>query len=86
MASQTFITCHYCVLTHCCIVFSLHVGVGIDGLNSSGKLAELKVQNGPVMWVDSADSQPCIGTAGNLQWSIKANGKLFHSGLPHQVI
>jgi acetylornithine deacetylase len=74
------------MLLYCCTIVILHVGVGIDGLNSSGKLAELKVQNGPVMWVDSADSQPCIGTAGNLQWSIKANGKLFHSGLPHQVI
>jgi acetylornithine deacetylase len=38
------------------------------------------------MWVDSADSQPCIGTAGNLQWSIRAHGKLFHSGLPHEAI
>lgn len=61
-------------------------GIGIDGLNSCGKLEELGIKNGPILWVDSADSQPCIGTAGNLQWSIKAHGKLFHSGLPHKAI
>ncbi|CAM9467110.1 unnamed protein product [Phaeothamnion confervicola] len=61
-------------------------GVGIDGLNSSGRLEELGLKRGPILWVDSADSQPCIGTAGNLQWSLKATGKLFHSGLPHLAI
>lgn len=59
--------------------------IGVDGLHSSGKLDELGIQNGPIFWVDSADSQPCVGTAGNMQWTIKANGKLFHSGLPHMV-
>ncbi|CAM9110058.1 unnamed protein product [Discosporangium mesarthrocarpum] len=61
-------------------------GVGVDGLHSSGKLDELGIKNGPIFWVDSADSQPCVGTVGNMQWSIKANGKLFHSGLPHMAI
>ncbi|CAM9217788.1 unnamed protein product [Chrysoparadoxa australica] len=61
-------------------------GVGVDGLHSSGKLDELNLKSGPVFWVDSADSQPCIGTAGNLQWTLKATGKLMHSGLPHNGI
>ncbi|CAN0024982.1 unnamed protein product [Ascophyllum nodosum] len=62
------------------------VGVGVDGLHSSGKLDELGINKGPIFWVDSADSQPCVGTVGNLQWTMKANGKLFHSGLPHMAI
>lgn len=61
------------------------VDIGVDGLHSSGKLDELGINRGPIFWVDSADSQPCVGTVGNMQWTIKANGKLFHSGLPHMV-
>lgn len=57
----------------------------MDGLHSSGKLNDLGISRGPIFWVDSADSQPCVGTVGNMQWMIKANGKLFHSGLPHMV-
>mmetsp|Transcript_2757 Transcript_2757/g.9694 ORF Transcript_2757/g.9694 Transcript_2757/m.9694 type:complete len:428 (-) Transcript_2757:165-1448(-) len=59
-------------------------GVGVDGLVEAGKLEFIK--NGPVIWVDSADSQPCIGTAGAMMWHLKAIGKLFHSGLPHKGI
>jgi hypothetical protein len=58
--------------------------VGVDMLVKEGKLDHLK--NGPVFWCDSADSQPCIGTAAAIQWTIKANGYLFHSGLPHKGI
>ncbi|KAI9915611.1 hypothetical protein PsorP6_008068 [Peronosclerospora sorghi] len=47
----------------------------------SGKLDFIK--NGPVIWVDFSDSQPCIGTAGVISLTLKATGKLFHSGLPH---
>lgn len=57
----------------------------MDGLHSSGKLDELGISKGPIFWVDSADSQPCVGTVGNMQWMMKATGKLFHSGLPHMV-
>ena len=38
------------------------------------------------MWVDCADSQPCIGTAGAITWHLTANGHRFHSGLPHKGI
>ncbi|KDO31395.1 hypothetical protein SPRG_04012 [Saprolegnia parasitica CBS 223.65] len=56
-------------------------GVGVETLMASGAIDFLK--NGPVLWVDCSDSQPCIGTAGSLTWTLKATGKLFHSGLPH---
>jgi acetylornithine deacetylase len=59
-------------------------GVGVDQVVERGEIDELK--GGPVFWVDSADSQPCLGTAGALQWHLKANGRLFHSGLPHRGI
>lgn len=59
-------------------------GVGVDQLAREGYLDILK--NGPVFWVDAADSQPCIGTAGSSQWELKVQGKLFHSGLPHKGI
>jgi acetylornithine deacetylase len=60
---------------------SSFVGIGVEQLAKEGYLDELK--NGPLFWIDAADSQPCIGTAGNLQWRMKVTGKLFHSGLPH---
>lgn len=59
-------------------------GVGIDGLMKAGKLDSLK--NGPIIWIDCADSQPCIGTAGVIPWHLTVNGHLFHSGLPHKGI
>jgi acetylornithine deacetylase len=59
-------------------------GVGVDVCVEKGFIDNLK--NGPVFWVDSADSQPCVGTAGALQWHLKATGRLFHSGLPHKGI
>ena len=34
-------------------------GVGVDKLVEVGKLDHIK--NGPIFWVDSADSQPCMG-------------------------
>eukprot|EP01095_Lingulamoeba_sp_RSL-Kostka_P003418 TRINITY_DN143_c0_g4_i1.p1 TRINITY_DN143_c0_g4~~TRINITY_DN143_c0_g4_i1.p1 ORF type:complete len:447 (-),score=183.82 TRINITY_DN143_c0_g4_i1:162-1475(-) len=60
-------------------------GVGIDGLLEAGHLDVLKTAS-PVLWIDCADSQPCIGTGGAIPWHLKAKGKLFHSGLPHKAI
>ncbi len=34
-------------------------GVGVDALLANGKLDRFK--NGPIYWIDSADSNPCIG-------------------------
>ena len=36
-------------------------GVGVDKLMECGKLDHLK--NGPIYWVDSADTNPCMGEA-----------------------
>jgi len=58
-------------------------GVGIDMLLKNGKLDNLK--DGPVYWVDSADSHPCMGCASAAMWTLKCKGRLFHSGLPHKV-
>jgi acetylornithine deacetylase len=59
-------------------------GIGVDQLVAEGHLDPLK--RGPLFWIDSADSQPCIGTAGSMQWELRARGKVFHSGLPHRGI
>jgi len=59
-------------------------GIGVDKLHEEGYMEELR--NGPMFWVDSADSQPCIGTAGCVQWQLTVTGKAFHSGLPHHGI
>ena len=59
-------------------------GIGVDRLMESGKMDHIR--SGPVIWVDCADSQPCVGTAGSVTWHLKAVGKLFHSGLPHKGI
>ena len=58
--------------------------IGVDKLMSTGKMDHIKA--GPVIWVDCSDSQPCIGTASSIVWFLKANGKLFHSGLPHKGV
>eukprot|EP00929_Paragymnodinium_shiwhaense_P016587 TRINITY_DN12505_c0_g1_i1.p1 TRINITY_DN12505_c0_g1~~TRINITY_DN12505_c0_g1_i1.p1 ORF type:complete len:519 (+),score=131.78 TRINITY_DN12505_c0_g1_i1:182-1738(+) len=59
-------------------------GVGIDACVNAGKIEECK--KGPVYWVDCADSQPCCGTLGVMQWSLTCRGRLFHSGFPHKGI
>jgi len=43
---------------------STFVGIGVDQLAKEGYMDELK--SGPLFWIDSADSQPCIGTAGDM--------------------
>jgi acetylornithine deacetylase len=59
-------------------------GVGIDELVRRGRLEHLK--SGPVYWLDSADTQPSIGTGGGIGWRIDVEGKLFHSGMPDKAI
>mmetsp|Transcript_14222 Transcript_14222/g.27632 ORF Transcript_14222/g.27632 Transcript_14222/m.27632 type:complete len:521 (+) Transcript_14222:279-1841(+) len=59
-------------------------GVGVDGLQAKGYLDNLR--NGTCLWIDASDSEPCIGTAGALQWHLKATGKRFHSGFPNLAI
>lgn len=49
------------------------LGVGIDEMVKRGKLGHLK--DGPLYWVDTADSQPCIGTGGICAWELTASGE-----------
>merc|ERR1740117_1860069 len=48
-------------------------GVGIDGLAKRGLLDHLK--SGAVLWIDCADSNPCMATASALQWTMKVMGR-----------
>eukprot|EP00955_Chlamydomonas_euryale_P100313 365274-Chlamydomonas_euryale.AAC.17 len=71
------------------------LGVGVDELVKQGYMKHLL--GGPLYWyalhsranvrrrIDTADSNPCIGTGGVLAWSLTARGKMFHSGLPHKA-
>ncbi len=59
-------------------------GIGIGKLVKDGKLAHLK--NGPLYWIDSADFGPTIGTGGMATWRLVVEGKIAHSGFPHQGI
>eukprot|EP01130_Rhizamoeba_saxonica_P000083 TRINITY_DN10103_c0_g1_i1.p1 TRINITY_DN10103_c0_g1~~TRINITY_DN10103_c0_g1_i1.p1 ORF type:complete len:453 (-),score=112.65 TRINITY_DN10103_c0_g1_i1:59-1357(-) len=59
-------------------------GVGVDAVKEDGKLDALK--NGPLYWVDSADSQPCIGTGAANSWTITAHGKKGHSAFPQNCV
>lgn len=59
-------------------------GVGVDQLCLEGYLDSLK--KGPVYWIDAADSQPCQGTCGVMQWKMEVTGKLFHSGMPNRTV
>ena len=95
--NHVYVHTHVCVCVCVCVWFSTYclyiydyreesakiVGVGVDQLLKDGKLESLK--DGPVYWVDSADSQPCMGTASAVMWTLKCRGRLFHSGLPHKV-
>ncbi|XP_004148485.1 acetylornithine deacetylase [Cucumis sativus] len=58
--------------------------IGVERLYADGYFDIL--QGGPLYWVDTADSQPCIGTGGSLTWTINTKGKLFHSGMPDKAI
>jgi len=60
-------------------------GVGVDAVVDAGKLSEL-AGGWPAYWIDSADSQPCAGAYGALSWTLKAVGRLFHSGLPNKTV
>jgi len=63
---------------------SSEAGIGIDELEKRGELVRLK--NGPLYWVDSADIGPTMGTGGVIVWELTATGKLFHSGFPQKAI
>lgn len=60
------------------------LGIGVDEMVKRGELDRCK--NGPLIWMDSADFGPTMGTGGAIVWELTVNGKLFHSGFPHKAI
>lgn len=58
--------------------------IGVQELCKQGEFEKMK--NGPLIWLDSADCQPNIGSGGVVGWSLTATGKLAHSGFPHTGI
>ena len=56
------------------------VGVGVDMVVKDSHIEELK--SGTSYWIDSADSQPCTGTAGVLQWHLTAVEDSFTAACP----
>lgn len=50
-------------------------GIGVDELVKHGMLDKCK--EGPLYWLDTADSQPCIGTGGIAAWQLTAHGELL---------
>lgn len=60
------------------------LGIGIDEMQKRGELDFLKA--GPLLWVDSANFGPTLGTGGMLTWELTARGKKFHSGLYHRAV
>jgi acetylornithine deacetylase len=59
-------------------------GIGVDEMGRRGKLDVLAA--GPVIWVDSADVHPTIGTGSMAAWQLTVSGKIAHSGLPQDGI
>ena len=62
-------------------------GSGGCGITEAAKLGALdSFKNGPVVWMDSADARPCLGTGGAIQWRLTCKGKQFHSGVVDQAV
>lgn len=55
-------------------------GIGVDEMGRRGILDGMSA--GPVIWVDSADVHPTIGTGSMAPWELHVRGKIAHSGLP----
>jgi acetylornithine deacetylase/succinyl-diaminopimelate desuccinylase-like protein len=59
-------------------------GIGLDYVASQGGLECLA--HGPVIWLDSADFGPTLGTGGIAAWELVATGVPGHSGMPHNCV
>jgi acetylornithine deacetylase/succinyl-diaminopimelate desuccinylase-like protein len=59
-------------------------GIGLDYVAARGGLECLA--GGPVIWLDSADFGPTLGTGGIAAWELVATGVPGHSGMPHNCV
>jgi hypothetical protein len=63
----------------CCSFSQQLTGIGVDELVKRGLLDKCK--EGPLYWVDTADSQPCIGTGGIAAWQLTVHGECSSSSV-----
>lgn len=59
-------------------------GIGVDGLVKNGKMSHLK--KGYMYWIDTSDTNPCIGTAAMRSWKLHVKGQMGHSGVPQKAM
>jgi len=59
-------------------------GIGLDYLDEQGHLEALT--RGPMIWLDSADFGPTLGTGGIAAWELIAEGVPGHSGMPQNCV
>jgi len=59
-------------------------GLGMDHLVESGRLDALR--GAPLLWIDSADFGPTVGTGGVVRWTLTAQGVPGHSGMTHNCV
>lgn len=58
--------------------------IGIHHLMQDGELDEFK--NGPLLWLDSSDTEIAMGSATGMAWKLVTHGAKGHSGMPHNCI
>jgi acetylornithine deacetylase len=58
--------------------------VGVSNLSKKGYLDFLK--NGPVYWLDEADTYPVVGSGTMMSWELTTYGKRGHSGMTFNTI
>ncbi len=59
-------------------------GLGMDYLLASGRLDPLA--GAPLVWLDSADFGPTVGTGGVVRWRLDVHGFSGHSGMTHNCV
>ena len=59
-------------------------GLGMDHVVESGRLNVLR--GAPVVWLDSADFGPTVGTGGVVRWRLEVRGVAGHSGMTHNCV
>lgn len=59
-------------------------GIGMDYVVAGGHLEPLR--GAPLLWLDSADFGPTIGTGGVARWRLEVKGVPGHSGMTHNCV
>jgi acetylornithine deacetylase len=59
-------------------------GLGMEAVVASGRLDVLR--GAPLIWLDSADFGPTVGTGGVVRWRLETKGVPGHSGMTHNCV